>query len=86
MLTGKSGQLVSWALEGREQTLQVLLCLWGELWGNGDYGMLLRGTPQWLGTQVTKHAVLNNSSSLNASQLISEMGLAGTITCTLRML
>lgn len=35
MLTGKSGQLVSWALEGREQTLQVPLCLWGELWGNG---------------------------------------------------
>lgn len=39
MLTGKSGQLVSWALEGREQTLQVPLCLWGELWGNGQWAM-----------------------------------------------
>lgn len=63
MLTGKSGQLVSWALEGREQTLQVPLCLWGELWGNGQWGL-------WNATQRNTPMVKDSSyQTCNLEQL-----------------
>lgn len=63
MLAGESGQLVLPGT-GRQGTNTASTTLCGGSWeamGNGDYGMILRGTSQWLRTQVTKHALLNNS-------------------------